>query len=156
MPAQLRRLFPLNTKPEMTQSPKQKLVENRLLRMLLVAIGWLAVILGVIGLFLPVMPTVPFLLLAVACFARSSERFHSWLVDHRHLGPLIRMYISGAGMPLRAKVSAVIMIWLSLLISAFLLVKLIWVRLLLIGIGACLTFYLLRLPTIDQDENRME
>jgi uncharacterized membrane protein YbaN (DUF454 family) len=129
-----------------------KLVDNHLLRILLIGIGWLAIILGVIGIFVPVMPTVPFLLLAAACFARSSERFHSWLIDHKYLGPLIRSYLGGTGMPLRAKISALTMIWISLLISAFLLVHLLWVRLLLIGIGICLTFYLLRLPTSEEDE----
>ncbi len=129
-----------------------KIVDSYLLRLLLIGIGWLSIILGIIGIFVPVMPTVPFLLLATACFARSSERFHSWLVDHKYLGPMIRNYLSGSSMPLRAKISALVMIWVSLLISALLLVKVYWVKLLLVGIGACLTFYLLRLPTSGEDE----
>src|SRR5512145_3292729 len=81
-------------------------IKNRSFRWIVFMCGWGSIVAGVIGLFLPVVPTVPFLLLAAACFARSSERFHSWLVDHKYLGPMIRNYLSGSGMPLRAKISA--------------------------------------------------
>ena len=62
---------------------------NPVIRYVLLAIGWLSVALGVIGIFLPVLPTTPFLLLAAACFMRSSKRFYLWLVNHRQLGPWI-------------------------------------------------------------------
>lgn len=136
----------------MPHQKPDKYIDSYILRCLLIGIGWFSIALGVIGIFVPVLPTVPFLLLAAACFARSSERFHSWLIDHKQLGPLISGYLSGTGMPLRAKISALVMIWLSILISAFLLVHLLWVRFLLLGIAACLTFYLLRLPTAPPAE----
>lgn len=122
-------------------------VKNDLLRWLLVAIGWVAVVAGVIGLFLPLVPTVPLLLLAAACFARSSERFHSWLVEHDHLGPLVRDYLSGKGIPQKAKWMAVGMVWVTVPTSAFLFVPVFWVKLLLLAIAAGVTMYLFRLPT---------
>jgi uncharacterized membrane protein YbaN (DUF454 family) len=91
-------------------------------------------------------PTVPLLLLAAACFARSSERFHLWLIEHKRLGPLVRDYLQGGGIPRRAKISAISMVWVSVPISAF-LVPLIWVRVMLFVIAAGITLYLLRLPT---------
>ena len=72
-----------------------------ILRYVLLAIGWLSVALGVIGIFLPVLPTTPFLLLAAACFARSSPRFYQWLVEHPRLGPWIRDYLDGNGGPMQ-------------------------------------------------------
>lgn len=122
-------------------------VKNDLLRWLLVAIGWVAVVAGVIGLFLPLVPTVPLLLLAAACFARSSERFHSWLVEHDHLGPLVRDYLSGKCIPQKAKWMAVGMVWVTVPTSAFLFVPVFWVKLLLLAIAAGVTMYLFRLPT---------
>ena len=60
------------------------------MRSLLILIGWIAVILGVIGLFLPVLPTTPFLILAASCFAKSSDRFYSWLLNSPLLGTIIK------------------------------------------------------------------
>src|SRR3546814_8025854 len=60
-----------------------------------------------LGIFLPVLPTPPFLLLAAACFVRSSQRFYDWLVGHPRLGPWLRDYLEGNGIPLKGKVYAI-------------------------------------------------
>jgi len=86
--------------------------------------GFLDTALGVLGIFLPVLPTVPFLLLALACFARSSEQFYNWLLGHAHLGALIRLYINGQGMTRASKVKAIALVWASISLSAFYLVEL--------------------------------
>lgn len=114
---------------------------------LLAGAGWLCVALGVAGLFLPLLPTVPLLLLAAACFARSSERCYRWLLDHPRLGPLVADYLDGGGIPLRAKVIAIATLWLSVSFSLYLAAPSFWARLLLPVIAACVTLYLLRLPT---------
>lgn len=116
------------------------------LRPLLAGIGLLATLLAILGIFLPLLPTVPLLLLAAACFARSSERCHRWLLEHRHLGPLLRGYLHGTGIPLRAKISAITLLWSSILLSVFFVIPLFAVKLLLIAIAAAVTLYLLRLP----------
>jgi hypothetical protein len=122
-------------------------VKNDLLRWLLIGIGWVAIVAGVIGLFLPLVPTVPLLLLAAACFARSSERFHTWLVEHNHLGPLVRDYLNGTGIPHKAKWMAVGMVWVTVPTSALLFVPVFWVKMVLLAIAAGVTIYLIRLPT---------
>lgn len=107
----------------------------------------LSTALGVIGMFLPLLPTVPLLLLAVACFARSSERFHFWLLNHKHLGPIVRVYLDGGGMPLRAKIVTITVLWISLGGSSFLLRdKSWWLHLLLGLIGLGVTAHMVRLP----------
>ncbi len=119
---------------------------NRLLKWLLISIGLLCTGLGVIGIFVPLLPTTPFLLLAAACFARSSERFHNWLVSHNRLGPMISGYLDGSGIPLRAKRIAITLVWLTLGSSTLLLVKPIWAQGLLMLLAIGITWYLWQLP----------
>ena len=115
------------------------------MRALLVALGVVSTGMAVVGAFVPLLPTVPLLLLAAACFARSSETLHRRLLEHPRLGPLVRAYRDGT-VPRRAKVTAIAAIWASILASA-LVVPLPWVRVLLIAVAAAVTVYLVRLPT---------
>ncbi|MCP3176855.1 YbaN family protein [Desulfuromonas sp. KJ2020] len=131
---------------------RTKIIDSRVLRLLLTAAGLVSTALAVLGIFLPLLPTVPLLLLAAACFARGSERFHHWLLDHPHLGPMIRGYLDGQGIPLRAKITAITLIWISIPVSVFFLIPLFWVKVFLIAIGLCVTVYLLRLPVCEGGE----
>lgn len=124
----------------------ESLISNRGLRIALAVIGIFCTVLAMIGIFVPLLPTVPLLLLAAACFARSSERFHAWLLEHPQLGPMISGYLEGQGIPLRAKVKAIALIWASISLSALFFIPLLWVKIFLLAIGLCITIYLLRLP----------
>lgn len=117
------------------------------LRMILLVIGWLSVALGVIGIFVPVLPTTPFLLLAAACFVRSSRRFYLWLVEHPRLGPWIRDYLEGQGIPLKGKVYALALMWTSITISCF-LVPLPWARGFMLTSAVLVSIYILRQKTL--------
>ena len=83
-------------------------------RLLLVIAGTLSLALGIVGIFLPLLPTTPFLLLASACYLRGSERLHRWLLAQGKLGAYIRRYEEGQGVPLRGKVLAMLMMWPSI------------------------------------------
>ena len=122
---------------------------HRLVRYLLVAVGWTSVGLGVIGIFLPVLPTTPFLLLAAACFARSSPRFYNWLVNHKRLGPWIRDYLEGNGIPLKGKVYAIGLMWASISLSCY-LVPLPWARGFMLACAVLVTIYILRQKTLHK------
>lgn len=126
----------------------REIVETRnpWLRWLLLGIGWASVALGIAGIFLPVLPTTPFLLLAAACFVRSSRRFYLWLVGHPHLGPWICDYLDGEGIPLKGKVYAIGLMWASILLSCY-LVPLLPARVFMLGSASLVTLYILRQKT---------
>lgn len=116
------------------------------MKLLLTIIGMLAIVLGVIGIFLPLLPTTPFLLLAAACFARSSKPMHDWLMGHRLFGKFLRNYEEGRGIPARAKAAALVMMWSSLAFAVW-RYETLWLRVLLVVVGIGVSIYLLRLPT---------
>lgn len=113
--------------------------------------GTLALLLGIVGLFLPLLPTTPFLLLASACYMRGSERMHLWLMNQPHLGPYLRSYQQGRGIPLRAKITALALMWTSLTVSMW-IIPLTWVRVLLLVSGVAVTIYLFRMRTLPPEE----
>ncbi|WP_221799621.1 YbaN family protein [Oceanobacter mangrovi] len=134
--------------PVDTRLPEFRQVKNPLIRWLLVVIGWLAVALGVAGIFLPVLPTTPFLLLASGCFVRCSPRFYYWLVGHPRLGSYLLYYLDGRGMPMKAKIYTLLLMWSSLLLTAFVILDSVHARFILPLIGAGVSWYILSLPTM--------
>jgi uncharacterized membrane protein YbaN (DUF454 family) len=106
-------------------------------------VGSIAVVLAVLGIFLPLLPTTPFLLLASACFARGSERMHRWLLANRLFGQYLRNIEQGQDIPRRAKVTTMTILWASLAFSAF-KVGNAAVTVLLLAIGLGVTLYLVK------------
>ena len=139
----------MTTYPAISNSKKL----NPVLRWILLVTGLFAVVLAIIGIFLPVLPTVPFLLLAMGCFTRSSERFYLWLRNHNHLGPIVNPYLQGNGIPRANKIKAIALIWVSITFSAVFLIDINWVRILLLAIALAVTIYLLYLPTTAEQDN---
>lgn len=114
-------------------------------KILIASLGWLCVVLGVIGIFLPLLPTTPFLLLAAWLFTHSSERFHRWLSEHPKLGPIISVWKNGEGLDKSIRTRILICMWASMLLSALIIGKL-WAVIMLTCIGAGVTAYICRLP----------
>jgi uncharacterized protein len=85
----------------------------------LLAVGWLAVALGTVGIVVPGLPTTGFFVLAAACFARSSPRFEAWVLGLPKVGPLVRDHRAGLGMPRRAKVLAIAVMLAACSLSAW-------------------------------------
>ncbi|HWW71837.1 MAG TPA: YbaN family protein [Duganella sp.] len=119
------------------------------MKIVLNLIGCVAVALGVLGIFLPLLPTTPFLLLASACFARGSTRLHNWLQTNRVFGKYLRDYENGKGIPLRGKVWILIFMWASMSYSIWRIeMPLIGIMIAMIGLGV--TIYLTRfVPTMS-------
>lgn len=122
---------------------------TRLLRPLLIAAGTLCVALGVLGIFLPLLPTTPFLLLAAACYARSSRRMLNWLNHNRWFGAYIRNWREGRGIPLRDKIIAIAAIWITIGLTVIFFVEQTWARVVLLAIALAVTAHLLRMPTFS-------
>jgi len=120
---------------------------QRALRAIWVFLGALSLLLGVIGIFLPVLPTTPFVLLAAACFARGSKRFHHWLLTHQRFGPLVSDWQRHHSIPLRAKCLALSMMWVSMGTSAWLMRARPLASVALVACAAAVSVWMLRLPT---------
>lgn len=122
---------------------------KRLGRHLLLACGWLALGLGVAGIAVPVLPTAPFVLVAAACFARSSDRLHAWLLSNPRFGCHIEDYLAGRGLQPRTKRVALLTLWASVTVSVTLFVPLLIADVAVIGVAIAVSVYLLRLPSCD-------
>lgn len=133
---------------------------SRLVRPLLALVGVVAVGLGIAGIFLPLVPTTPFLLLAAACFLRSSERLHRWLLGHPILGGHVRAYQDGRGVPARAKALTLALLWTTIPASGWMLHARLgpspawWTCAAILAASAIGTtwYMLVRLPTRHADE----
>ena len=109
--------------------------------------GTFFLVLGLIGIALPILPTTPFLLLAAFCYARSSKRFYDWLLNHRWFGEYIRDYQEGRGIPLKAKVMGLSLLWFTIMLSVIFFVPIFYVDVILIIIAMLVSAHILNLPT---------
>jgi uncharacterized membrane protein YbaN (DUF454 family) len=120
---------------------------DKLKKQLLVMAGTLAAAIGIIGIFVPLLPTTPLLLLAAACYLRSSERFYRWLLGNRLFGSYIADYLAGRGMPLKTKIYTLSLLWLTIGLSAAIGTQSTVVRivLLLVAVGVTLHIIMIKL-----------
>jgi uncharacterized membrane protein YbaN (DUF454 family) len=114
---------------------------------LLIFLGTVCVGLGVLGIFLPLMPTTVFLLLAAYCYSKSSDRFHTWLLGNRWLGKYITTYRSGQGITVRQKCTTILTLWASIGFSIWFIGGTFWITLLLAAIAVGVTIHILWLKT---------
>ncbi|HQZ46511.1 MAG TPA: YbaN family protein [Usitatibacteraceae bacterium] len=124
------------------------------MRIVLVASGFAAMGLGIAGLVLPVLPTTPFMLVAAACFARSSPRFHRWLLEHRVFGPIVSEWERHRAIAWKTKLWAIALMSGTLAASIVFFVKPTWLRLALALFGLFLAAWLYRIPSRDRPPRR--
>ncbi len=132
--------------------PKPKVLTNPLIRRMVFIFGWVSFVMGVVGIFLPLLPTTPFILLAAACFARSSPKFYSWITSHPRFGPSIANYLAGKGLPLKAKLMAVTLLWISVGVT-LVIVSLLWAKIAMLITALAVSAYILRLPTLELEKS---
>jgi len=134
--------------PTTDHQPLTTVTIARVFRPLLIALGFVSVGLSVVGIFVPILPTTPFLLLAAFLFGRSSPRFYAWLHDNRWFGEYLRNYRAGRGLPLREKALTLCALWVAILLSAAFALSSWWPRAALLLIAVAVTIHLLRIPTV--------
>lgn len=118
------------------------------MKTLYIILGSLCLGLGLVGIFLPLLPTTPFLLLAAALYFRSSPRLYEWLLNHPRLGTYIRNFREHKAIPLRAKVVSVALVWLTLLYCAAFVVPQLWLKAGLVLLAAGITWHILSFKTL--------
>ena len=125
-----------------------------LVRGILVVSGVVSVTVGLVGIFVPLLPTTVFLLIGAACFARSSDRLHAWLVGHRWFGPLIHGYREHRAMPRRTKLVSIAMLWLTIGYAIVTAADTPAPRIAMAAVAVGVTAHLLRLRTLTPEMHR--
>ncbi len=120
---------------------------SKVKRVIYLIIGTVALVLGALGLFLPVLPTTPFVILAAACYLRSSKRMHAWILQSRLFGETIENFQEGRGLKRDTKIRALVLMWATISLSAFFFVDQLIFRGAMFLVAAGVTIYILRLPT---------
>lgn len=118
-----------------------------LAKYLYLASGFLLVAIGVIGIFLPLLPTTIFLILASICFLKSSPKANEWLRNHKILGGYIDNYQNKTGLTIKSKIINIITLWISISVSAVLFTDKIYIKLLLLSIAIGVTIHLITIKT---------
>jgi uncharacterized protein len=123
---------------------------KNLVKILLIISGTISLALGIAGIILPLIPTTPLLLLAAACYVRSSDRLYQWLIHNKYFGHYIVNYREGRGIPLRAKVIGVTVLWVSISYTTLFVVPLLFVKILLVLVASYFTWFMLRIKTLEK------
>jgi len=120
---------------------------NKSKRILLISTGTFFVGVGIAGIFIPILPTTPFLLIAAALYARSSQKFYNWLINNKIFGKYIKNYREGKGIPLKLKIYTIAFLWITIGCSAFFAVNILWVRITLTIVAIGVTVHIARIKT---------
>ena len=134
--------------------PESELHPSMLVRVLLLTLGSIALLLGIIGIFLPGLPTTPFVLVAAACYARASETFYRRLIENPTVGPLIIEWRRHHSIPFRIKVIAITLMSLTICASMWTFAAMPWLQAVLAFIGVSTAIVLWRIPSRDHQTAR--
>jgi len=118
---------------------------------ILVVSGTFFLVLGIIGIFIPLLPTTPFLLLTAACYIRGSKTFYNRLIKNRWLGEYIKNYQEGKGIPLTVKIISIIFLWITIVFSTVIIVANIFIRIILIIIAIGVTTHILTIRNLEKN-----
>ncbi len=124
-----------------------KLSQKPIVRWTLMTAGTILVGIGILGMFLPLLPTTVFFLMAAWCYARSSEKFYFWLHHNRFFGKYLKNYRSGKGISFLSKIFTIALLWITILYSMFYSVENFYVRIILLAVAIGVTIHIIVIPT---------
>lgn len=125
---------------------------NPMMRWIFIISGVVLVGIGILGMFLPLLPTTIFFILAAWCFARSSEKYYRWIHTNKYFGKYLSDYQSGKGMPIKSKIFSIAFLWAGLLVSFFLLTDNLYIRILLAAIGIGVSWHIIYIKTAKEED----
>ena len=120
------------------------------MKVVYITLGSLSLALGILGIFVPLLPTTPFLLLTAALYFRGSPRLYDWLLSHKYLGPYIRNFRENKAIPLRAKIISITLLWSTMSYCIFYVVPYLWVKVILFLIASGVTYHILSFKTLKK------
>lgn len=126
---------------------KGRVQKLSIVRFIYLISGFLLVAIGIIGIFLPLLPTTIFLILASACFVKSSPKANEWLKNHKILGAYLKNYQDKEGLTLKVKIFTILFLWISIGLSGYFLTQEFYVRLILLAIAIGVSIHLILLKT---------
>ena len=118
----------------------------------MIIIGTFSIILGFIGIFLPLLPTTPFLLLGATCYIKSSKKLYNTLLNNKWLGSYIKNYKENKAIPRKTKALTISLLWITIGYSAIFLIPIIWGKLILFFIAIGVTLHVLSLKTLENKD----
>jgi len=126
---------------------------NQIIRAILLITGTISLIIGIVGIFIPLLPTTPFLLITAACYARGSDRFYNWLLCNKLFGNYIKNYREGKGVALNIKIISLSLLWTTILFSAVFVVSALLIKIILITIAIAVTIHILTIKSIKKSKS---
>ena len=126
--------------------------QSSLLRALWISAGSFSLVIGAIGIVVPLLPTTPLIILAAFCYGKASPKLHHWIITNRYFGHYIQDYQAGKGVPFRIKCFAVFIVWTSVLFSLF-VIPLLFVKIGMLLFGIFLAVFIFTSPLLKENKN---
>lgn len=125
---------------------------NQIIRAILLITGTISLVIGIVGIFIPLLPTTPFLLITAACYARGSDRFYNWLLCNKLFGNYIKNYREGKGIALNVKIISLFLLWTTILFSVVFVVSALLIKIILITIAIAVTIHIFTIRNIKNQK----
>jgi hypothetical protein len=125
--------------------------KNKFLKYLFAFCGIISLTLGVIGIFIPLLPTTAFLLLSAALFMKSSTRLYNWLMNHKYLGEYLQNYIHHKTISVQSKITTISLLWITILASVLLILDNLFLKILLLVIAIAVSIHILSFKSHKQE-----